>query len=203
MIGEKYRWPTVVVLTLCLLGGFVRQVRSADLSPFLELRSLSGSFEQYVLDSTGIKLAESTGSFAILRPHFFRWTVATPGRSEVVVDGEYLWQYDVDLNTVSRSRLNPDVDLPLQLLLSDRASLEGRFDIVQIDSSVTLTPKYDGGLFETIQLVFENNIPVAINVADTVGQQIQIALKVAEPIELSASDFQFIVPEGADMATQN
>ena len=199
MITQKYRWPTVIALSLCLLIGFIRQAKSEELTPIIALDSLNGSFVQRILDSTGEELSSSTGTFAILRPHFFRWSVATPGRVDLVADGRFLWQHDLDLNTVSRTTMDPNANLPLQLLLSNDASLAERFEISRNEASIRLTPKYDEGLFTAIEVLFGNEQPQVINVVDTAGQNIEISLTIADERELSANDFQFIVPTDVDL----
>lgn len=203
MIGERFRWPTIIVLALCLLGGFVRQARSENLAPLIHANSLSGSFEQRILDSTGEQLSNSSGSFAVLRPHFFRWTVMAPGRLNLVYDGIYLWQHDIDLETVSRSTLDPGADLPLQVLLSDEIALAERFDITRTHSSVTLIPKTEKGLFEAIELVFASNQLARIHINDSAGQRIEIALELYDGVDLLADDFRFDVPDGIDIAIQD
>lgn len=203
MIDERFRWPTVAILMLCLLFGFIRQVRSEEITPLVQLSSLAGTFEQHILDDDGVLLSASTGTFAILKPHFFRWTVTAPGQLELVADGVYLWQHDADLETVLRTTLNPDAYLPLQLLLSDEAALAERFDIAQSATTIRLTPKSAGGLFESVELLFEAEQLVGINISDAASQRIEIALRIADNTTLSADDFQFDIPENVDVSVQD
>jgi chaperone LolA len=199
MITDKYRWPTVIVLSLCLLIGFARQAKSEPFAPLLTQNSLSGAFEQRIISSDGEELSTSTGTFAILRPHFFRWTVTAPGQVELVADGNFLWQHDLDLNTVSRRTIDPNANLPLQLLLSDDAALTEQFKISRDEASVTLTPQYDASLFASIKIEFSGAQPRKIYVADTAGQTIEIALSVADDQIVSATDFHFIPPDDVDL----
>ncbi len=199
MIADKYRWPTVIVLSLCLLIGFARQAQSAELPPILAQNSLSGAFEQRILGSNGEELSASTGTFAILRPHFFRWTVTAPGQLALVADGNFLWQHDLDLNTVSRTTIDPNANLPLQLLLRDDASLSEQFEISRHEASVTLTPKYNEPLFASIEVEFSGAKPRKIYVTDTAGQHIEISLSVADEVSVSAKDFTFIPPADVDL----
>lgn len=199
MIADKYRWPTVVVLGLCLIIGFARQAKSENVTSILAKNSLSGAFEQRILSSDGEELSASEGTFAILRPHFFRWIVTAPGQLELVADGNFLWQHDLDLNTVSRRTIDPDVNLPLQLLLRDDASLTEQFDIRRDEASVILTPKYNERLFASIEIEFSQAQPRKIYVTDTTGQNIEISLTVADDVTVSAKDFHFIPPDDVDL----
>ena len=76
----------------------------------------SGTFRQTVTDINGAVAFSSTGRFAALKPHHFRWEIESPDRQLLVATPEAFWQWDKDLDVVIL-RDAPDIaDLPISAI---------------------------------------------------------------------------------------
>jgi len=195
VIGEKVRWPTIALLTLCLLGGLLRKATAAEDAVVVPEGGLSGRFLQTISDEGGGALSTSEGEFALLKPHFFRWQINAPGRQLIISDGQTVWQYDQDLETVSRSPATHVAQSPLALLLGDVASLEQHYLIDYGDGQITLVPTAAEPLFESLTVMFNDNQATQLLIADSSGQMIHITLSDTIEGALAPDDFRFIPPD--------
>ena len=221
MIGERWRWVVVAFLLGCLLIGLVREA-VADTStaeesapqqtPILAdgpalstdrsltgIDALSGTFEQTIRDPKGELVATSQGEFAILKPHFLRWFVRAPGQQLLVSDGEYLWQHDLDLETLVRQPIDRGQNSPLRLLIEPEASLTSDYSISRDAQTIRLTPLTDSSLFQVVTLFFDGEHIRAMQLLDNLGQTIDVVLSLNPETMLTPGDFQFEVPEGMDI----
>ncbi len=66
-----------------------------------DLKTISASFEQHVLDMNGGPGKTSRGTLALKAPRQFRWETTTPFKQLIVADGEKVWVYDPDLEQVT------------------------------------------------------------------------------------------------------
>ena len=197
MIGERWRWWTVAFLAGCLFLGMVRSARAED-SPLLQVHSLTGQFKQTITDADGNALSASKGSFALLKPHFVRWEIEAPGRQLLLSDGDYLWQHDLDLETVNREPIDASRRSPLRLLMDSEATLELDYVIERDGAVVTLTPRDQDPLFQRLAVHMDGAVPTRLELLDTVEQTVVIELQVDTDVSLSPNDFVFSPPEGFD-----
>lgn len=157
--------------------------------------TLVGDFEQRIDDEYGQRLSTSRGRFALQKPRLFRWEIQDPGRQTFVSDGESLWQQDFDLETSSVDRLDHESSSPLELLMASEDALTSRFDISRVDGVLTLTPKEEGDLFESVTLRdIEKNRHEMI-IIDGLQQRIVITLTV-DPTAAPAPG-AFVIPDSA------
>src|SRR5690606_35806332 len=105
------RTPLLALATLLFMA--MGNVALADEQSLLELqrllsqtRSLQGDFEQVTRDQDGQIVEENTGTFAIKRPGLLRWHIEEPFEQLLVSDGENLWVYDPDLEQVTISTVD-------------------------------------------------------------------------------------------------
>ncbi|MEB3259149.1 MAG: outer membrane lipoprotein chaperone LolA [Cyanobacteriota bacterium] len=219
MIGERWRWLVVAFLTGCLIIGLAREALADDatlpgvaansVEPAAiadhRIRSLSGldavagTFEQHIFDHHGNEVAFSRGDFAVLRPHFLRWAVREPGEQLLVSDGEFLWQYDLDLETLYRQPITDDQTSPLRLLLATKASLAEDYAITTTEHGLTLQPKAESPVFQQVTLRFDRDILTGMALLDNLGQRIEVDLLIDPERMPSAADFRFDVPPGVDI----
>ena len=157
--------------------------------------TLVGDFEQRIDDEYGQMLSTSSGHFALQKPRLFRWEIQSPGTQTFVSDGESLWQQDFDLETSSVDRLDQASRSPLELLMASEDALTIRFDVSRVDGVLTLAPKEEGDLFESITLRdIENNRHEMI-IIDGLQQRIVITLTI-DPTA-APSPGAFVIPESA------
>ena len=87
-----------------------------DTWPLEGQSTASGTFRQTVTDINGAVAFSSTGRFAALKPHHFRWEIESPDRQLLVATPEAFWQWDKDLDVVIL-RDAPDIaDLPISAI---------------------------------------------------------------------------------------
>ena len=60
------------------------------LETLAEREGMAGQFTQEIISPEGEVLERSSGSFGLLRPHFFRWEILTPDSQLLLADGETL-----------------------------------------------------------------------------------------------------------------
>ena len=157
--------------------------------------TLVGDFEQRIDDEYGQRLSTSRGRFALQKPRLFRWEIQAPGRQTFVSDGESLWQQDFDLETSSVDRLDHESSSPLELLMASEGALTSRFDISRVDGVLTLAPKQEGDLFESVTLRDIKNGRHEMIIIDGLQQRIVITLTV-DPTAAPAPG-AFVIPDSA------
>jgi len=157
--------------------------------------TLVGDFEQRIDDEYGQRLSTSRGRFALQKPRLFRWEIQAPGRQTFVSDGESLWQQDFDLETSSVDRLDHESSSPLELLMASEGALISRFDISRVEGVLTLVPKQEGDLFESVTLRDIKNGRHEMIIIDGLQQRIVITLTV-DPTAAPASG-AFVIPDSA------
>lgn len=200
MIGERWRWVTVVFLGVCLLIGMARKA-FAEEDALMGLESLAGRFEQRILTTDGELVSRSEGSFALLRPHFLRWKVEAPGQQLLLSDGEFLWQYDLDLETLARQPVDPEQMSPLRLLMEPETALAEDYRITRKDGSMVLEPLADEPLFQQVEVIFSKDVPAKLTLIDNLGQTISVELMVDHSATPSPEDFVFEPPSGVEIVT--
>lgn len=196
-----------VLLPLQLAQASDSQQHSANkLSALLsQTQTISGSFSQLTLDSTGTQLQEASGQMVLQRPGLFRWHTNPPLEQLLVSNGEKVWLYDPDLMQVTVQNMDQRLThTPALLLSGDVSKISENFTIsYQATGEVvdfTLIPTAKDTLFDTLRLSFRGGVINDMQLQDAVGQRTNIlfsAVKVNQPI--AASEFVFEAPAGVDV----
>ena len=189
--------PSLFTLSLVFvvtLGSVPQILFASELWP-ITTDTLVGDFEQRIDDEYGQRLSTSSGRFALQKPRLFRWEIQSPGRQAFVSDGESLWQQDFDLETSSVDRLDHESSSPLELLMASEGALTSRFEISRDDGVLTLAPREEGDLFESITLRDIENGQHEMIIIDGLQQRIVITLTI-DPTTPPALD-AFVIPESA------
>lgn len=194
------QWLTIMLLGLCLVLGLAREALADEATePFTGINDLAGIFTQVVRDEELQVVSRSEGSFAILKPHYLRWAIEAPGEQLILSDGTYLWQYDIDLETVTRQPVDVSANSPLRLLVEPETALADDYVVERQPNQMRLLPKSADALFEWVEVDFVRGTPVTMTVLDNLGQTITIELEVDPDIDLDPMDFRFSPPPGIDM----
>ncbi|WOJ95927.1 outer membrane lipoprotein chaperone LolA [Congregibacter brevis] len=162
----------------------------------------SGEFVQELSDEEGELLERSRGRYAVLRPGYFRWEISSPDQQLIVVSGSKLWHYDRDLAAATRRDTSENREFtPLELLAGESDELKEKFNTQTIGpSQVRLIPTFPQAGFAWVEVTWERNAVIAMVVEDRSGQLISLALTPdLEPVELTATDFDFVPPAGVDV----
>lgn len=200
------------MLLVAALGFVAFQVQADDqvaISRLTEMlnkaQTITGRFSQLTLDGSGTQLQETSGELALKRPGLFRWHTDEPMEQLLVSNGEKVWLYDPDLQQVTIQTLDQRLThTPALLLSGDVSKISENFEITHKEGGdvvdFILKPKAKDTLFDTLRLSFRNGVINDMQLIDSVGQRTNILfLGVKMNQKLDAAQFDFKIPEGADV----
>ncbi len=168
-------------------------------------QTITGTFSQLTLDSTGTQLQEASGQMVLQRPGLFRWHTDPPLEQLLISNGQKVWLYDPDLLQVTVQKMDQRLThTPALLLSGDVSKISENFSITYKEGGSVidfiLTPTAKDTLFDTLRLSFRNGVINDMQLLDAVGQRTNIlfmGVKVNEPVD--ASQFVFDAPAGVDV----
>ncbi len=145
------------------------------------VQTMSGRFEQQLIDADDIVVDESSGTIEIQKPGRFRWTYLEPYEQILVADGLNVWSYDVDLEQVTvKAQSEVLASTPALLLGGSQEALD---DFEYIGSFtdrdtvwVRLRPKTAANGFTKVELGFNEGRLGRMIFSDNLGQTTLIAL---------------------------
>lgn len=200
------------MLLVVALGFVASQVQADDQVAISRLtdmlnkaQTITGRFSQLTLDGSGTQLQETSGELALKRPGLFRWHTDEPMEQLLVSNGEKVWLYDPDLQQVTIQTLDQRLThTPALLLSGDVSKISENFEITHKEGGdvvdFILKPKAKDTLFDTLRLSFRNGVINDMQLIDSVGQRTNILfLGVKMNQKLDAAQFDFKIPEGADV----
>ena len=160
-----------------------------DTWPLEGQNTASGTFRQSVVDINGAVAFSSTGRFAALKPHHFRWEIESPDRQLLIATPKAFWQWDKDLDVVVLRDAPEIEDLPISAIwngtVDDRTSSDeepGRFG----DEVKNLS----------VRSPDENTIIVRFD--DSLGQKTLFEFNLETQGVVNPSTFVITVPDGVD-----
>jgi len=206
-------------LWLGMIMAFGAQADSLDsLAQFLkQTRSMRADFVQVVAapakEGRPSKPKTSSGSFAFVRPSVFRFDYNKPFVQNIVADGKNLWLYDFDLNQVTvRSQAQALGSTPASLIASasDLASLGKEFELLAAPSEagvdwVVAKPKMKDSSLQQVRIGLRQEdghmVLAHLDIVDAFGTRSQMRFDKVQvnPSQLTASQFNFVPPKGADV----
>ena len=179
-----------------------------DLRSFVrDVKSAKADFTQVVTSPDGKKQKTSSGTFEFQRPNRFRFAYVKPFEQVIVADGAKVWIYDADLNQVSSRRLTQALGATPAALLAG-GSLDKDFDLKAVPDHdglawVEANPKSQDGTFKSVRVGFKGKELAAIEIVDGFAQKSLLSFTNMSPnAQVAASEFQFVVPAGADVIEQ-
>ena len=200
------------MLLVAALGFVASQVQADDQVAISRLtdmlnkaQTITGRFSQLTLDGSGTQLQETSGELALKRPGLFRWHTDEPMEQLLVSNGEKVWLYDPDLQQITIQTLDQRLThTPALLLSGDVSKISENFEITHKEGGdvvdFILKPKAKDTLFDTLRLSFRNGVINDMQLIDSVGQRTNILfLGVKMNQKLDAAQFDFKIPEGADV----
>jgi outer membrane lipoprotein carrier protein len=206
-------------LWLGMIMAFGAQADSLDsLAQFLkQTRSMRADFVQVVAapakEGRPSKPKTSSGSFAFVRPSVFRFDYNKPFVQNIVADGKNLWLFDADLNQVTvRNQAQALGSTPASLIASasDLATLGKEFELLAAPSEagvdwVVAKPKVKDSSLQQVRIGLrseDGHIVLAhLDIVDAFGTRSQMRFDKVDvnPSQLTASQFNFVPPKGADV----
>ena len=206
-------------LWLGMFLAFGAQADSLDsLALFLkQTRSMRADFVQVVAapakEGRPSKPKTSSGSFAFVRPSVFRFDYNKPFVLNIVADGKNLWLFDADLNQVTvRNQAQALGSTPASLIASanDLASLGKEFELQAAPSEagvdwVVAKPKMKDSSLQQVRIGLRSEdgqmVLAHLDIVDAFGTRSQMRFDKVDvnPSQLTASQFNFVPPKGADV----
>ena len=208
VIGKK--GIVAAVISILAVVNSPRAQESADGRQLIEdfvnnIRTMSGRFEQQLVDADNIVVDESSGTIEIQKPGKFRWTYLEPYEQILVADGLNVWSYDVDLEQVT---VKPQAEVLAStpaLLLGGTQNVLEDFDYIGSFTErdtvwVRLRPKSTENGFTRVELGFNDGRPSRMIFSDNLGQTTLIALFDLElNQDIDERRFSFSPPKDVDV----
>lgn len=199
------RFTILLLLSLLTAPAFGADAARARLDAFAKgLDSLSGSFEQTLVDGNG-KTKVSRGTLALKAPRQFRWDTATPFKQLIIADGDKVWVYDPDLEQVTvRPQGTEESHSPLTVL-TDLSQLDRDFTTSEQGQRADLVwlrlkSKEKEPQFEYADLGFDANGLARMEFTDGFGNRTEIHFSAwLRNTKLPADTFRFTPPKGVDV----
>lgn len=170
-------------------------------------KAAKGEFTQQQLKKSDTSKAVplSSGTFLFARPGKFIWTYTKPYEQLLQADGDQLYIYDKDLNQVTVKKLGNALGSSPAAILFGSNDLEKNFTLSEAGARNGLEwldakPKAQDSTFTMISIGLRNGTPEAMELHDAFGQTSVLAFKKFEKNPaLSANQFKFAMPKGADV----
>ena len=160
-----------------------------DTWPLEGQNTASGTFRQSVVDINGAVAFSSTGRFAALKPHHFRWEIESPDRQLLIATPEAFWQWDKDLDVVVLRDAPEIEDLPISAIwngtVDDRTSSDeepGRF----------------GDEVKNLSVRSPDENTIIVRFEDSLGQKTLFEFNLETQGVVNPSTFVITVPDGVD-----
>ena len=169
------------------------------------IQTISGRFEQQLVDADNVVVDKSSGTIEIRKPGKFRWTYLEPYEQILVADGLNVWSYDVDLEQVTvKAQAEVLASTPALLLGGSQDVLDG-FDYIGSFTErdtvwVRLRPKSTENGFTRVELGFNEGKLGRMIFSDNLGQTTLIALfDLLFNEQIEEHRFSFSPPEDVDV----
>lgn len=148
-----------------------------------------------------------SGVMQVKRQGLFRWETTSPMKQLIVTSGKTVWIYDPDLQQATRQTLDEQMsNTPALLLSGNSAQIMKSYKVTQPNNAVpyfVLYPRAKDGVFESLAIRFENNMPLQMVLSDSLGQQTTVNFTDAKlNPAIANSQFEFVPPKGVDVIDQ-
>jgi outer membrane lipoprotein carrier protein len=169
------------------------------------VRTISGRFDQQLVDAENVVVDYSSGTIEIQKPGRLRWTYLEPYEQILVADGLNVWSYDVDLEQVT---VKPQADVLAStpaLLLGGTQNVLDDFEYIGSFTErdtvwVRLRPKSTDNGFTKVELGFNDGKLGRMIFSDNLGQTTLIALfDLTLNESIDEHRFNFSPPDGVDV----
>ena len=160
-----------------------------DTWPLEGQNTASGTFRQSVVDINGAVAFSSTGRFAALKPHHFRWEIESPDRQLLIATPEAFWQWDKDLDVVVLRDAPEIEDLPISAIwngtVDDRTSSDEE-------------PDRFGDEVKNLSVRSPDENTIIVRFDDSLGQKTLFEFNLETQGVVNPSTFVITVPDGVD-----
>lgn len=182
-----------------------RQGRSLVENFVRDVTTMSGRFEQSLVDADDEVVETSEGTLEIRRPGRFRWAYSAPYEQLLVADGLNIWSYDADLEQVTVKSQAEVLSNTPALLFGGSGDVFTDFDYIGSFTDrgtvwVRLRPLNTDNGFSQVELGFNDGDLTRMIFKDNLDQSTLIALfEVEINAAIDDSRFRFSPPPGVDV----
>lgn len=170
-----------------------------------DVDTLSGRFEQRLIDANGEILEVSSGTLDIERPGRFRWAYMEPYEQLLVADGLNIWSYDVDLAQVTVKPQDEALANTPALLLGGSADVmqefnyDGSYEAGGLTWTRLVPIDTDSG-FRRVELAFDDGELARMVFLDNLEQTTVVSLyEVRVNSAIDPDRFRFTAPDDVDV----
>ena len=193
---------TVFLLLLCLSATSVSAMSLAG--RFATLNTWQADFVQTLNNKDAGTTTKSEGTLWLLKPNHFRLEYTKPYKQVYVADGKKLWFYDEDLEQISVKPQGDSLDQTPAMILSQPQRLSKAYTITsRVQGTQTryiLKPKSAESGFERIEIVFENDHLIEMQMFDHFAQRTTLMFKnIQANKHIPKRRFRFTPPPGVDV----
>jgi outer membrane lipoprotein carrier protein len=210
-VGREYLYPGIVLVLGLARASFAQEESAGQqlIDDFVnDVQTMSGRFEQQLIDADDLVVDESSGTIEIQEPGRFRWTYLEPYEQILVADGLNVWSYDVDLEQVTvKAQAEVLASTPALLLGGSQNVLDDFEYIGSFEDRgtvwVQLKPETTDNGFTKVELGFNEGKLSRMIFSDNLGQTTLIAffdLSLNESID--EHRFSFSPPDDVDVVGQ-
>jgi outer membrane lipoprotein carrier protein len=176
-IFMRHHYKLFSALSLLLSAFISSQVfaQAVDASLLLQqrltqLHTFQAEFSQKVTDANATVLQEATGKIALQYPNKLYWQLYAPNESELIADGQTLWQIDLFMEQVVALNQDAAIDNnPLILLTNPKGAAWDDFNVTEKNNEFSIKPKQQQANVVELILSFKESSLVAMKIID--GQQ--------------------------------
>lgn len=197
----------IIILTLFFCNATLAQTDSSrELAKLLaEYKTYKANFNQLTYFNSSQEPQLSSGQLYMKRPGMFRWEINKPSQQVIIANRSVLWIYDVELQQVTKEKLNgTSSNNPAILLSGDVNELIKQYDVSKVQSRgamwYQLKPRLPQSSFVLVRMRFSDDRLITIWVKNNLNQTsvFQFSnIQLNQP--LSASLFNFKPPSGVDV----
>lgn len=199
-------WKKIPVFTLLLATQAVQADPLQELLAVLEpIQGFSAHFSQDTLNAQQVVQQHNEGELVAETPNAFYWKTYDPYPQEIVTDGKTLWVYDPDLQQVTIKPFDDNyASTPAMLFAGNAQRISELFSVEKVadkPDTFRLLPKTgQKGLFESLEMTFDNGKPVSMTIHDAMQQQslLHFTDVILNP-GTQPDKFTFVTPAGVDV----
>ena len=201
---SKYVLSTILVLSL--VQAFAK---SSDcvVKLFNNTTTMEADYTQNVYGKKGKLIYNNNGHFMYKYPNLIRWQNTDNNKSLTINDGEYVWQYEPELEQVIKAKLNGNsiASNPYNVL-ADSANLSKHFYVTRKTSGKNIKKfmlKEKSKKGKRIWLTFDRDDLVKISFYDNLHNLTEINFtKIERNKTISDKWFTFVPEENIDVIEQ-
>lgn len=193
-----------IILFILPLQSFASTPAQQLINKLSSIHTMKANFQQTLYGEQDKVLQRSFGSVTIQRPGKFRWQIKKPNRQLLITDGKNLWIYDHDLAQVIVEKIKNGIgNTPASLLSGSSKNVLDYFHVGFKNDWFVLTPKNKNNIFQRVQLYFQKNKLLKMELIDNLGQKSVLRFSsIMMNKKLNLRTFVFRPPKGVDVINQ-